>query len=337
MSSTRHGGAALSVQYTGWSGTRETRDVPRLGHGARPGRLRGRAAVLRQRHAELRLRRHRRQHRLLHQLRDADPRGPAGADPSTERRRGSSGTARAATSGCPCSTRSPGQAVPYEILPVRRDAAPRQPAGGLARQREQRPGRDDARQQPAEPAAARRRHLLPERRVRRGLPRGPDHADWCATQWPEAAGSRSPTCRRSRRTWRCSTREYFVPLHRAGAAARAGRRAPNPALAALATPGVVEAVGRLATLGLHDADRHPGGLRRRGRRTACSDSPLAPAEISASVAATLYSVWRGQFIRQVIDAPLVGDADAARPAGGDRAAQPAGSASRRRRASARRA
>jgi len=30
------------------------------------------------------------------------------------------------------------------------------------------------------------------------------------------------------------------------------------------------------------------------------------AEVSASVAATIYSVWRGQFIRQVIDAPITG-------------------------------
>ncbi|MCK7490974.1 MAG: hypothetical protein MZW92_03640 [Comamonadaceae bacterium] len=40
-------------------------------------------------------------------------------------------------------------------------------------------------------------------------------------------------------------------------------------------------------------------------RTACSE-PLPRKEIAESVAATLYSVWRGQFIRNSIDATLEG-------------------------------
>ena len=56
------------------------RHVPDLGHRPQPPRLPGRAAVLRQRHPEHRLRGRPRQHRLLHQLGDAAARGPAGAD-----------------------------------------------------------------------------------------------------------------------------------------------------------------------------------------------------------------------------------------------------------------
>jgi len=97
--------------------------------------------------------------------------------------------------------------------------------------------------------------------------------------------------------------EYFVPfITRALQRAQAG--GADPALAAMATPGVVEAVNRLAAWDFTT----PTGIPE-GYDAADADGTLgAPdaGEVSASVAATLYSVWRGQFIRQVIDAPLVG-------------------------------
>jgi hypothetical protein len=59
----------------------------------------------------------------------------------------------------------PQRAISYEIYPPGGDAAHHQPAGGLVRQRQQRPGRRYARERPAEPGQAGRRHLLPELRL----------------------------------------------------------------------------------------------------------------------------------------------------------------------------
>ncbi|MGB5341891.1 MAG: penicillin acylase family protein [Thermoanaerobaculia bacterium] len=77
----------------------------------------------------------------------------------------------------------------------------------------------------------------------------------------------------------------------------------NPALAALAAdPRLVEAMGRLAGW-----DRTaPTGLDE-GYDASDFDgvpSPPGTAEIEASVAATIYSVWRGQMIGNTIDATL---------------------------------
>jgi penicillin amidase len=76
-----------------------------------------------------------------------------------------------------------------------------------------------------------------------------------------------------------------------------------PELADLATdPRVVESVGRLAAwdfstpTGLpegYDSSDSDGGL-----------SPPGPEEIAASIAATIYSVWRGQMLGNTIDATL---------------------------------
>ncbi len=85
--------------------------------------------------------------------------------------------------------------------------------------------------------------------------------------------------------------------------ARAGAPGAHPALAALAAdPRVAEAVGRLAAWD-HST---PTGVPE-GYDFADEDGSLAPptaAEVEASVAATIYSVWRGQMIRNTIDATL---------------------------------
>jgi penicillin amidase len=95
--------------------------------------------------------------------------------------------------------------------------------------------------------------------------------------------------------------EYFVPWI-VQALQRAQATGADPALAALATPRVAEAVGRLDAWDFTT----PTGIPE-GYDAADVDGvpgPVAPQEVSASVAATIYAVWRGQFIRQVIDAPL---------------------------------
>jgi penicillin amidase len=95
--------------------------------------------------------------------------------------------------------------------------------------------------------------------------------------------------------------EYFVPWI-VQALRRAQTSGADKTLADLATDGVVEAVGRLD---LWDFTT-PTGIPE-GYDAADVDgvpAPPSPQEAAASVAATIYSVWRGQFIRQVIDAPL---------------------------------
>jgi penicillin G amidase len=95
--------------------------------------------------------------------------------------------------------------------------------------------------------------------------------------------------------------QYFVPWI-VQALRRAQAPGAAPVLAALATTGVIEAVGRLE----HWDFTTPTGISE-GYDAADVDGVLGiPSfgEISASVAATLYSVWRGQFIRQVIDEGL---------------------------------
>jgi len=84
---------------------------------------------------------------------------------------------------------------------------------------------------------------------------------------------------------------------------RISQSSAEPALAALAADAkVAEAVQRLSgwdfttptgILEGYDLSDHSGIL-----------SPPSQHEINSSVAATIYSVWRGQFIRNTIDAPL---------------------------------
>jgi penicillin amidase len=78
------------------------------------------------------------------------------------------------------------------------------------------------------------------------------------------------------------------------------RGAADPKLAALgADPGVVQAVGRLARWDFSTPTGIPEGYDSsdvNGRRL-----PPSRREIADSVAATIYSVWRGQIIHDVID------------------------------------
>jgi penicillin amidase len=95
--------------------------------------------------------------------------------------------------------------------------------------------------------------------------------------------------------------EVFVP-HIVRAFANA-RSSAEPALAALAVnPGVAEAVLRLGAWNFTTPTGIPEGYDASDEDGVLS----APSndEITASAAATIYSVWRGQFIRNTIDAPL---------------------------------
>ncbi len=95
----------------------------------------------------------------------------------------------------------------------------------------------------------------------------------------------------------------FVP-HILNAFTRARRAGVDPRLAALgAEAGIAEAVQRMARWDFST----PTGIAE-GYDAADDDGVLGPPrrnEVAASVAATLYSVWRAQFIRNTIDAPLV--------------------------------
>jgi penicillin amidase len=79
------------------------------------------------------------------------------------------------------------------------------------------------------------------------------------------------------------------------------RRSAEPGLAALGRdPGVAEAVRRLARWDFSTPTGIPGGYDATdvdGRRL-----PPSRHEVAASVAATIYAVWRGQIIHDVIDA-----------------------------------
>jgi len=97
--------------------------------------------------------------------------------------------------------------------------------------------------------------------------------------------------------------QYFVPLI-TQALTRAKSSADQTLAALGSNGGVQEAVGRLAVWKLTSPTGIPEGYDSsdvNGRlRKPTSE------EISESVAATIYSVWRGQFIRNTIDATLDG-------------------------------
>ncbi|HWC15912.1 MAG TPA: penicillin acylase family protein [Terriglobales bacterium] len=94
--------------------------------------------------------------------------------------------------------------------------------------------------------------------------------------------------------------EFFVPF--ITQAFNNAKTSANPRLAALAaSSGIGEAVSRLSAWNFTTPTGIPEGF------DAGDPVPLAPRstdEIANSVAATLYSVWRGQFVSNTIDAAL---------------------------------
>lgn len=95
--------------------------------------------------------------------------------------------------------------------------------------------------------------------------------------------------------------QFFVPY--ITAALDNARTSPVAALAGLsAHPGVVAAVGRLATWNFSTPTGIPEGYDAADVNGALS-AP-SQAEIDASIAATIYSTWRGQFIKNTIDPVL---------------------------------
>ncbi|WP_395849687.1 penicillin acylase family protein [Cystobacter fuscus] len=109
--------------------------------------------------------------------------------------------------------------------------------------------------------------------------------------------------------------QFFTPaLVRALAS---GQHSGEPLLRELARrPDVVEAVGRLARWDFTT----PTGIPEGYDASDVDGLRVAPtrAEVEASIAATLYSVWRGQLVREVIDRTLVANG-IAREADGSRA------------------
>ncbi|MBV8201364.1 MAG: penicillin acylase family protein [Acidobacteria bacterium] len=95
---------------------------------------------------------------------------------------------------------------------------------------------------------------------------------------------------------------FFRPFIVA-AAANAGRAgAPAPLAALAADPQVAEAVARMAAWDLSSPTGIPQGYDP-GDDPAALPAP-SRAEVANSVAATLYAVWRSQFVGGVIDATL---------------------------------
>jgi penicillin amidase len=99
--------------------------------------------------------------------------------------------------------------------------------------------------------------------------------------------------------------ELMVPFLLA-AHANASRAGAPPALAALAEDGrIAEAIERLRGWDFSTPTGIPEGYDDtdvNGERTPSVPEP----EVRASVAATLYNVWRGQAIRRIVDATLAG-------------------------------
>jgi penicillin amidase len=90
-----------------------------------------------------------------------------------------------------------------------------------------------------------------------------------------------------------------------GAFANATGGGAHPMLAALAAdPRIVEAVGRLAAWDHTTPTGIPEGYDAADVNGV--PSPPSAAEVEASIAATIYSVWRGQMIGNTIDATLGG-------------------------------
>ena len=204
-------------------------------------------------------------------------------------------------------TREPGQAIPYQILPFAEMPQTVNPIPGVHRQRQQRSAGDEQRQRSARPAAARRRHPLSRRRLR---PRLPDRPHRAAARGGAEAG-----------------RQLLGAGFRAlpGQQPAPGRRGPHPL-----------PPGRLRQRAGRGRAGTPGRPRRRSpdRRAVArlrawdfstptgiqegwdpGDPPVtnpaalpAPSaqEIANSVAATIYSVWRGQAVTRIVDAALQG-------------------------------
>jgi penicillin amidase len=95
--------------------------------------------------------------------------------------------------------------------------------------------------------------------------------------------------------------QVFVPA--LVAALERARASGDPALAALAAdPGVAEAVGRLAAWDTTTPTGIAEGYDEAD--SAGVPAPPADAEVAASVAATLYAAWRSRFVASALDAPL---------------------------------
>jgi penicillin amidase len=95
--------------------------------------------------------------------------------------------------------------------------------------------------------------------------------------------------------------QFFVP--HVVRALRNAARSDDPTLRALARDrGVVEAVARLTLW----SRRTPTGIEEGydGRDPQGRRLPPSQLEVANSVGATIYAVWRGQFIRNVVDARL---------------------------------
>lgn len=80
--------------------------------------------------------------------------------------------------------------------------------------------------------------------------------------------------------------------------------APDALAALAADPRIVEAINRLKAWDFSTPTGILEGYDPGDNLTSFPSLPPSPQEIANSVAATIYSVWRGQAVRQIIDATL---------------------------------
>jgi penicillin amidase len=94
--------------------------------------------------------------------------------------------------------------------------------------------------------------------------------------------------------------EVFAPYVEAALQAARTPGAPAPLAALGADPGIGEAVERIASWDFST----PTGIVEGWDAGAPAGTPPSQAEIDASVATTIYSLWRGRLIANTIDATL---------------------------------
>ena len=107
--------------------------------------------------------------------------------------------------------------------------------------------------------------------------------------------------------------QFFVPF--IVAAFENGQSSTNPILTGLAVnPAVAQAVTRMRTWDFSTPTGIPEGYDAADQNGALS--PPSETEIQNSINATIYSVWRGQIIKNTIDAVLAGAGNLPRPGSG---------------------
>ena len=296
-------GTAISVQYAGFSGTREMQAFRSINRAGNLNAVHRGAPELRRRLAELHLRRQRRQHRLLRHRRDAAARGSGERCRRLGCRRSSIRDGEGGNEWLQAQGNDPNRALPFAILPFSEMPQLVNPPRGFIVNSNNDPTGN-----------SRDNNVLNVRRPGGGI-------RYIGSGYNFDLGIRAGRIEQLLTSFLASGRklgaedlqriqsdvvmgdaQFFVPFI-VQALANALRPGAPAELAALAAdPRIVEAVGRLAVW-----DRStPTGIVEgfdASDRNGVRAQPTQP-EIANSVAATIYSVWRNQIVNQTLSATL---------------------------------